>query len=430
MLRRARTLIVIFAVAATGFFLLPDRAAHNSVELTLGVTTAEAQKRNRRSLFSVIFGRSKANRKAVRGRAKVRRRKRLRKSRRARNRARSHLASRRSKRKRGVSRAALTPKVEKVENAKTVLVVGDFLAGGLADGLQVLLSDSAGLRVVDSSNGLSGLVRADVVNWPQRIGELVEELKPAYVVAMVGANDRQLIRENGRNLKKRTPEWDASYKRRIDEFGTALKATGLPYSWVGLPPMRIKSLSKDFVIFNEWYGAAAKTPQGKFVDVWDGFSDEDGNYSRSGPDVSGQIVLLRPKDGINLTKAGRRRLAFYVEAHIRSAVNDPSGLVAAGGNGSFSIENPTTKADEYDPEKTGRTIVVNLNDPVVDGVNGLAGETIDLSANVLARVKRNAGPEVSPPTAKSPQQRADNFSWPPKPYASVPQSSPVAAASQ
>ncbi|MGI9357162.1 MAG: SGNH/GDSL hydrolase family protein [Rhizobiaceae bacterium] len=413
-----------------GFFLLPDRAARNGVELTLGVSIAEAQKRKRRSLFSVIFGNKRANRKAVRGNVKVRRRKRLRKSRRARNRARSRLASRRSKRRRGVSRAALTPKVEKIDSAKVVLVVGDFLAGGLADGLQVLLADSAGLRVVDASNGLSGLVRADVVNWPQRIDQLAAEIKPAYVVAMVGANDRQLIRENGRNLKKRTPGWDASYKRRINEFGEALKATGLPYSWVGLPPMRIKSLSKDFLIFNEWYGATAKAPQGKFVDVWDGFSDEDGNYSRSGPDVSGQIVLLRPKDGINLTKAGRRRLAFYVEAHIRKAVNDPSGLFAAGVNGSFSIENPTTKADEYDPEKTGRTIVVNLNDPVVDGVNGLAGETVDLSANVLAKVKRGDAPEVVQPEGKLPQQRADNFSWPPKSYVSVPQPASVATASQ
>ncbi len=420
MLRNVKMLIMATVVAVSGFFLIPDNPVRDNVEITLGVSTAEAQKRKRRSLFSVLFGRKRAARKRVRGRVRVTRRKRLRKRRRSRNR------SRRSRRA-GVARAALTPKAE---NAKAVLVVGDFLAAGLADGLQVLLADSAGLRVADASRGLSGLVRSDIVNWSGRLAELVDEVKPAYIVAMVGANDRQLIREAGRKLKRRTPEWDVSYKKRVEGLGSALKATGLPYSWVGLPPMRIKSMSKDFVDFNNWYEAAAKSPQGQFVDVWDGFTDEDGNYSRSGPDVNGQIVLLRPKDGINLTKAGRRRLAFYVEAHIRKAIDDPSGLVAAAGAGSFSIEDAAPATPEYDPERTGRTTVVNLNDPVTDGAIGLAGEKVEFSPVVVVKANKIQAPTAERTAAKPAQQRADNFSWPPRSYASAPQSSSVATASQ
>ena len=366
----------------------------------------------------------------MRGRVKVRRRKRSRSRKRLRKSSRRRTASRRSKRNRGVSRASLTPKVEKIEDAKIVLVIGDFFAGGLADGLQVLLADSAGLRVVESTNGLSGLVRADVVNWPQRIGELVEEVKPAYIVAMVGANDRQLIREAGKKLKKRTPDWDTSYKRRVEAFGGALKATGLPYSWVGLPPMRLKSLSQDYLVFNEWYRAAAKAPQGKYVDVWDGFSDENGSYSRSGPDVSGQIVLLRPKDGINLTKAGRQRLAFYVASDIRKAVNDPSSLFAAGGKDSFGIESVSPEADAYDPGRTGRTVVVNLNDPTVDGVSVLAGEAVDFSVGVLKNVNKVPEPQISEIASKPTRQRVDSFSWPPKSYSPAQQTSSVATAGQ
>ncbi len=420
MLRKAKLFAIAAVVAVTGFFLIPNNSVRDTVELTIGVSTADAQKRKRRSLFSVLFGRKRAARKRVRSRVRVTRRKRLRKRKRSRNR------SRRSRRA-SVARAART---QKAENAKAVLVIGDFLAGGLADGLQVLLADSAGLRVVDSTRGLSGLVRQDVVNWSERLGELVEEVKPAYVVAMVGTNDRQMIREAGKRMRRRTPEWDVSYKRRVESLGAALKATGLPYSWVGLPPMRIKSMNKDFIDFNDWYEAAAKSPQGQFVDVWDGFTDEDGNYSRSGPDVNGQIVLLRPKDGINLTKAGRRRLAFYVEAHIRKAIADPAGLLAAAGAASFSIEDATPAAPEYDPEKTGRTNVVKLNDPVTDGAIGLAGETVVFSPSVVLKATKVQGPSVETATTKPKQQRADNFSWPRRSYASVPQSSSVAAASQ
>ena len=44
---------------------------------------------------------------------------------------------------------------------------------------------------------------------------------------------------------------------------------------------------------------------------------EAGNYITSGPDVEGQVRQLRTGDGINFTRAGRMKLAFYVELEIR-----------------------------------------------------------------------------------------------------------------
>jgi hypothetical protein len=46
-----------------------------------------------------------------------------------------------------------------------------------------------------------------------------------------------------------------------------------------------------------------------FVDVWDGFVDEDGRYAQSGPDYEGQIRRLRSGDGVHFTEAGTRKLA-------------------------------------------------------------------------------------------------------------------------
>ncbi len=51
------------------------------------------------------------------------------------------------------------------------------------------------------------------------------------------------------------------------------------------------------------------------VDVY--VFDENGKFVISGSDINGQQVRLRGSDGINFTKAGKRKLAFYVEKEIR-----------------------------------------------------------------------------------------------------------------
>ena len=288
-------------------------------------------------------------------------------------------------------------------------MVGDFYAGGLADGLDVAYAGIESLTVVDKSNGLSGFVRDDVVNWPERLPALMEEIKPDYVVAMLGSNDRQLMRDQGKKLKKRTPEWDAAYTKRVQALGTALKASGVPYVWMGLPPVRFKTMSKDFLLFNELYGKAAVSPNGRFVDIWDGFSDADGNYSRSGPDINGQIVLLRPKDGINLTKAGRRRLAFYVENQIQKALTGNSPFTNP--SLAFDIEDNLPASARYDPKRSGRTLVIRLDDPSVDGVETLAGEKIELDGGVGEAFQI---PVLNGPAPKVRKEgRVDNYRWPP-----------------
>ena len=422
---RVRKLRFFFILLLAGGFALldlPHLSTNGAQWPSIGVPSAlaqQAQKKKRRSLLSILFGRKEAKKKTVVKKSK-RSTQRSTKKRRAKN---SKSKTRRTSG--GVTTLASKKKtVEKSEDAKVILVVGDFFAGGLADGLTASFSDIATLRVIDKSKGLSGFVRDDVIDWPAQLPLIVEETKPAYIVAMLGSNDRQLMREGGKKLKKRTPEWDAAYKKRVEALGTALKATGVTYNLVGLPPVRFKSMNKDFLIFNELYGKAAASPNGKFIDVWDGFSDAEGNYSRSGPDVNGQIVLLRPKDGINLTKAGRQRLTYYVEGLITKKLGGRDEILAD--QTGVELVNALPKPAEYDPAKTGKTIVVRLDDPSADGGETLAGEKIEISPAAIPAVSIPLGGVTSIPTFQ--QGRVDNFTWPPA-NGAQPSSPAVAATS-
>ena len=79
-------------------------------------------------------------------------------------------------------------------------------------------------------------------------------------------------------------------------------------------------MNSDMLAFNDIYRRVGGERGGEFVDVWDGFVDENGAFVSTGPDINGQPVRLRSNDGINFTKAGKRKLAFYAR---KAAEQDP-----------------------------------------------------------------------------------------------------------
>ena len=86
------------------------------------------------------------------------------------------------------------PVVEKTTDARTILVIGDFIASGLAEGLNEVFANNPAIRVVDKARGSSGFVRDDVYNWPQEIAGVLATEKPAAVIIMMGSNDRQQMK--------------------------------------------------------------------------------------------------------------------------------------------------------------------------------------------------------------------------------------------
>jgi hypothetical protein len=80
---------------------------------------------------------------------------------------------------------------------------------------------------------------------------------------------------------------------------------------VGLPPAKnIRDVDIGFL--NDVFRDRAEKDGIGYIDVWDAFVDEDGDFSMRGPDVNGQTRLLRTADGLNFTKQGARKPAVDV----------------------------------------------------------------------------------------------------------------------
>ena len=259
------------------------------------------------------------------------------------------------------------PVVQKLGDAKKILIVGDFLASGLGDGLTAAFETSPGVIVEARGNVSSGLVRDDYYDWPEQLPKMIDELKPAMVVVMIGANDRQQMVTDTAKEKFRTDGWFTEYRRRVLSFGKEVTERKIPLLWVGLPAFESDQMTADAVQMNQLYRNQVESIGGEFVDIWDGFVDENGNFIVTGSDVNGQQVRLRTSDGINLTQAGRRKIAFYVEKPARRILGTQASpdLVRLDESALPGLGLPTNPVEH--------TVPISLSDPNLDGGTELLG---------------------------------------------------------
>jgi hypothetical protein len=293
-------------------------------------------------------------------------------------------------------------------DAKKVLVVGDFIASGLAWGLDQAFADEPRVAIVDRTDGPSGFVRNDVTDWAAKIPEILTAEAPDVVVVELGANDRQSIRTKDARLTMRSDAWNAAYQQRVERFLVALQSYGKPVYWVGAPPLKSADANGDVIFLNALFKDKVDALAVNFVDVWDGFADEEGKFIARGPDIDGQARTLRASDGINFTKAGRRKLAFYVE---RSILEDDSlGLPA-----NTSAQTNPNSVSEIGPDGKERRVgpVVSLTDPAPGAAKAALAGATERSTPEPAAASAQYRLTVEGEAPPSQPGRVDDFGWKP-----------------
>jgi len=222
----------------------------------------------------------------------------------------------------------------------------------------------------------------------------------------------------------RSEKWGEAYGRRIDEMIAVLKSKGVPVLWVGLPAIRGTRATSDVAYLNELYRGHAEKAGIIYVDVWDGFVDESGNFAPRGPDFEGQIRLLRAGDGLHFTKAGARKLAHYVEREIRHVMLSRGAPMAL----------PAPEEPQPDASRPGTPAARPVAGPVVPLTTSTSAPESLLGVGVQRPAM--ADPNANRVLVKgepllSTSGRADDFAWPrpdpsvrPEPEPSAPAAAP------
>lgn len=202
-----------------------------------------------------------------------------------------------------------------------IVVFGDSLATNLGEGLADVLTDQPQVAVTTRARGSSGLVRDDYFDWRAEVEPFFEGEAPVDIgVVLVGLNDRQDLAVDGARLERLSDPWKQAYGARVDALLERFARARVPLVWVGLPPMGSSRLSADVQALNEVVRSRVTRADGIFVDIWQGFVDDENRYSANGPTLEGQIGRLRAGDGIHFTPPGARKAAHFVDVEIRRLI--------------------------------------------------------------------------------------------------------------
>ncbi len=196
-------------------------------------------------------------------------------------------------------------------------VIGDGLATGLASGLDEAFAQDGTLKIINSTKPTAGLARPDRSDWAADIEELAKAQPIHIAVIMMGTNDVRNIRTDKGVVKWGDDAWRTAYGEEIDKLIKALKDKSVAIYWVGLPVMANAKTNEAMALINDIIRERTYVNGVKFVDTWNGFTDQLGGFSAYGPDLTGQSKRLREPDGVSFTARGNRKLANYVEINLR-----------------------------------------------------------------------------------------------------------------
>ncbi len=355
------------------------------------------------------------------------------------------------------SKAPATRKLE-TPPTSTIVVIGDSMADWLAYGLDEIYADQPDVGFERKIRATSGLIRYDAKNdqldWSQVTKDALANEKPSAIILMLGLNDRVSMKDkaparaepqrkgeqagqgqtpqnaaqgqatapassdaeaapqsatteaqrpaSGGTYEFHTDRWAELYTRRIDDMIAAAKSKGVPVLWVGLPALRGTKSTGDMSYLDELYRARAEKAGIVYVDIWDGFVDDQGRYAVQGPDFEGQTRRLRTADGVHFTKAGAVKLASYVDRDLRRVLSSHVTPVALPG--------PEANA----PKPGGPRPAIGPVLPLTASSGGEGGELLgsgsrpaQASSDPVAVELLSRGDPL--PAARG---RADDFSWP------------------
>jgi hypothetical protein len=209
---------------------------------------------------------------------------------------------------------------EPVDDTYRILVIGDALAGGVGAGLSRMAEPESRFEIVNRFQETSGIARPEVYDWTESLPKIMEGKDFHAVVVLIGANDRQAIREGDFRLVFNTSEWTAAYEAKIDEMLDVLNSAGVKVFWVSIPPMGDAKYDADMQILAALQKQEVQSKGQIYVDLRDAFLGPDGNYTDKGPDDTGEVRKLRSRDGVTFFKQGNNRFGQLLLAEIKRVI--------------------------------------------------------------------------------------------------------------
>jgi len=281
-----------------------------------------------------------------------------------------------------------------------VQVLGDWLADGLIGGLVDVFQGDQRTQIQRKARAIAGLAKPEAEDEVRALEDQIAREPLHIAIVFVGAADRVSFRTpSGKRIAIGSEDWRAEYGRRVDRLMKVLKRRNVAVYWVGQPIMRRPEASDDAQVINEVMRERSSLNGLRFVDIFDGFADDGGNYSAHGPDVSGKIRALRAADGVGFTPDGYRKLAHFVERELKRDLNQ------AKSERSIPLAGSEAEQRKINPNKVAAAAPPPAPAAAQAGMASKAQRDAKSWTTTLSATPPTPTPS---PAASQPEQRADN----------------------
>lgn len=296
-----------------------------------------------------------------------------------------------------------------------VAVFGDDFAVSVARGLNEIDGPGSTRQTLDRSDDDAGLTTTDAAAWDKAIdaARIQAGRMDAAVVMLGGNDDVPLTDAQGQRQAPGSAAWRLLYGDRVAKLADQFRDKHIPLIWVGLPIVRDAAKAQTYAAINEVVQDRAAREGASFVDAWQPFADESGDFSTTGPDVDGRPATLRWSNGWNFTRAGAKKLASFLLPDLKrlsERARSTRELAAV----------PVQNQDAFD-----QALAIDVNAQILREA-GLPvpkvevpvkpGPVLLLTAAPLARdgLLASVQPAAATPDPSSGGRRgrADDFSWP------------------
>jgi hypothetical protein len=188
-----------------------------------------------------------------------------------------------------------------------VAAYGDSVGGGALLGLKLMTEDRKDIKVHRFVKVATGLARPDYFDWPAYLKQDMAKRKAPFdaVCVMLGANDGQDVKVDGKQLEFGSDPWKKMYAKRVGKVMDFYLKNGVKkVYWVGMPRMGPSAFGKRMAVLNGIYQAEAKkrAPRVEYVDAWTAVDAPKDSYQAS----------MRQQDGVHLSVGGGLKVAREV----------------------------------------------------------------------------------------------------------------------
>ncbi|MCP3751824.1 SGNH family hydrolase [Pseudomonas sp. SBB6] len=209
-----------------------------------------------------------------------------------------------------------------------VFLVGDSLMQGVAPHLANSLRKRYQIKSVNLSRQSTGLAYPGFFNWPQTVAKTLEsEPNIRLMVIFLGPNDPwDMPQGKGKPfLRFKSPEWEVTYRQRIDSILDQARAHNVQVIWVGPPNMQKPKLSTAMAYLSGLYEQQTGLYQQHYVSANPVLGYNDDSFSYTLQNSQGKRIKTRVDDGIHFTTTGQK----LISERILSMIAFP-GLTVTG----------------------------------------------------------------------------------------------------